>query len=148
MDPQTGKMFETTLLIDEVNYIKAKHQPDDEGLFTVKLPKSNKTIKCKLLNLGEQKDLDKIKDTYPDNITIPIVTKKLEKQIVEIDGNRDRNEIVKFIPQMPIADSKFIRNFLSECEPKLDLDKTIIAPSGEKVTVTVAFGAEFFRPFF
>jgi hypothetical protein len=148
MDPQTGKMFETTLLIDEVNYIKAKHQPDDEGLFTVKLPKSNKTIKCKLLNLGEQKDLDKVKDTYPDNITIPIVTKKLEKQIVEIDGNRDRNEIVKFIPQMPIADSKFIRNFLSECEPKLDLDKTIIAPSGEKVTVTVAFGAEFFRPFF
>jgi hypothetical protein len=49
---------------------------------------------------------------------------------------------------MPISDSKHIRNYLSECEPKLDLDRTIIAPSGEKVTVTVAFGAEFFRPFF
>ncbi len=148
MDPQTGKMFETTLLIDEINYIQAKHQPDDEGLFTVKLPKSNKTIKCKLLSLGEQRDLEKIKESYPDNITIPIVTKKLERQIVEIDGSRDRNEIVKFIPQMPISDSKYIRNFLADCEPKLDLEKIITAPSGEKVTVNVAFGAEFFRPFF
>lgn len=148
MDPQTGKMFETILLIDEINYIQAKHQPDDEGLFTVKIPKSNKTIKCKLLSLGEQRDLEKIKESYPDNITIPIVTKKLERQIVEIDGSRDRNEIVKFIPQMPISDSKYIRNFLADCEPKLDLEKIITAPSGEKVTVNVAFGAEFFRPFF
>jgi hypothetical protein len=148
MDPQTGKMFETTLLIDEVNYLPAKYQPDEEGLFTVKLSKSNKTVKCKLLSLGEQRDLEKIKESYPDNLTIPIITKKLEKQIVEIDGSRDRNEIVKFIPQMPIADSKHIREFLTECEPKLDLLRSVIAPSGEKVTVTVAFGAEFFRPFF
>ena len=49
---------------------------------------------------------------------------------------------------MPIADSKHVRNFLSECEPKLDLDRVITAPSGERVTVSVAFGAEFFRPFF
>ena len=148
MDPATGKYFETTLMIDEVNYIKPKHTPDDNGLFTILLPKSNKTVKCKLLNLGDQKELEKIKEGYPDNITIPVVTKRLEKQIIEIDGNDNRGEIVKFVPQMPISDSKHIRNYLSECEPKLDLDRTIIAPSGEKVTVTVAFGAEFFRPFF
>ena len=112
------------------------------------MPKSNKTVKCKLLNLGDQKELEKIKESYPDNITIPVVTKRLEKQIIEIDGNDNRGEIVKFVPQMPISDSKHIRNYLSECEPKLDLDRTIIAPSGKKVTVTVAFGAEFFRPFF
>ena len=98
--------------------------------------------------MGEQKELEKIKDSYPDNVTIPTVTKRLEKQIVEIDGNSERGEIVKFIPQMPISDSKLIRSYLSDCEPKLDLDRTIIAPSGEKVTVTVSFGAEFFRPFF
>jgi hypothetical protein len=28
------------------------------------------------------------------------------------------------------------------------LNKQIIAPSGEEVTVTVNFGVEFFRPFF
>ena len=148
MDPGTGKYFETTLLIDEVDYVKPKYTPDEDGLFSIVLPKSNKTVRCKLLNLGEQKELEKIKDSYPDNVTIPTVTKRLEKQIVEIDGNSERGEIVKFIPQMPISDSKLIRSYLSDCEPKLDLDRTIIAPSGEKVTVTVSFGAEFFRPFF
>lgn len=148
MDPATGKYFETNLLIDEVNYIKPKHIPDDDGLFTILLPKSNKTVRCKLLNLGDQKELDRIKESYPDSVTIPVVTKRLEKQIVELDGSIERGEIVKFVSQMPIADSKYIRNYLNECEPKLDLDRTVIAPSGEKVTVTVAFGAEFFRPFF
>ena len=147
-DPATGKMFDLTLNIDEINYIKPLHQPDNDGYFNFKLPKGGQEVKCKLLNLGDQKELDKLKDSYPPNFTIPIVTKKLEKQIVEIDGNADRQHIVKTVQQMPISDSKFIRNYLSECEPKLDLDRIVTAPSGEKVTVSVAFGAEFFRPFF
>lgn len=147
-DPATDKMFEVILNIDEMNYIKPLHEPDENGLFTVKLPKSDKTVKCKLLNLGDQRELDKIKDSYPPNITVPIITKRLEKTIVELDGSTDRQAIVKFVQQMPIADSKHIRKFLSECEPKLDLDRVITAPSGERVTVSVAFGAEFFRPFF
>ena len=147
-DPATNKMFELTLNIDEISYIKPIHQPDNDGYFNFKLPKGGQEVKCKLLNLGDQKELDKLKDSYPVNFTIPIITKRLEKQIVEIDGNVDRQNIVKTVQQMPIADSKFIRNYLSECEPKLDLDRIVTAPSGEKVTVSVAFGAEFFRPFF
>jgi hypothetical protein len=49
---------------------------------------------------------------------------------------------------MPIGDSKFIRNFLKENEPRLDLRKTVYTPSGEKVDVIINFGVEFFRPFF
>jgi len=45
-------------------------------------------------------------------------------------------------------DSKFIRNTMKDCEPKLDLNRTTTAPSGEKVTMRITFGAEFFRPFF
>jgi hypothetical protein len=45
-------------------------------------------------------------------------------------------------------DSKFIRNFIDENEPRLDLRRTILAPSGNKVDVAIAFGVEFFRPFF
>jgi len=147
-DPSTNKMFDVTLNIDEIDYVDPKHQPNDEGYFVFKLPKGGQEVKCRLLNMGDQKELDKVKDSYPANFTIPIVTKRLEKQIVEVDGNLDRQNIVKVVQQMPISDSKFIRNYLAECEPKLDLDRTITAPSGEKVTISVAFGAEFFRPFF
>lgn len=43
-----------------------------------------------------------------------------------------------------MADSKFIKKFLEENEPKLDLSRIVIAPSGEKLTVNVGFGVEFF----
>ena len=78
----------------------------------------------------------------------PVVTKRLEKHIVEIDGITDKSKISEFILNMPISDSKDLRRFIKECEPKLDLNKTVIAPSGEKVSFDVTFGVEFFRPFF
>jgi hypothetical protein len=65
-----------------------------------------------------------------------------------VDGNTDKGEIAKFSEQMPLADSKFIKKFMDDNEPKLDLSRVVIAPSGEKLTVNVGFGVEFFRPFF
>jgi hypothetical protein len=78
----------------------------------------------------------------------PVITKKLESHIVEMDGVTDKGQISQFVTQMPIADSKSLRKFITECEPKLDLERKVMAPSGELVTVNVAFGVEFFRPFF
>jgi hypothetical protein len=76
------------------------------------------------------------------------VTWRLNKQIVEINGTTDKSEISKFVEQMPIADSKYIRQYLDENEPKLDLKRTVTTPSGEKLTINVGFGVDFFRPFF
>ena len=147
-DPKTSKEFETTILIDELNYIDPKIKPDSEGLYTLILPKSKKTVRLKVLNIGEDAEIESLADKYPRGMVAPIVTKRLEKQIVELDGNRDKGVIATFVNQMPIMDSKEIKKFLIDCEPKIDLNKQIIAPSGEEVTVTVNFGVEFFRPFF
>jgi hypothetical protein len=68
--------------------------------------------------------------------------------IVSIDNNEDRGFISKFIESMPIMDSKHIKKIMMDNEPKLDLTKEVIAPSGERVVVDIAFGVEFFRPFF
>jgi hypothetical protein len=67
---------------------------------------------------------------------------------VSIGGNEDKGEIAKFVESMPIADSKFIKTFMNENEPRLDLKRDVMAPSGERLTVNVGFGVEFFRPFF
>lgn len=147
-DPSTGRDFEQVVLLDELRSIDTQIDPDPQGLFTINLPKTGSEVKCKILNLGDQKELEKLKDLYPPNMTIPIVTKKLEKIIVELDGDKDRTKIIQFITQMPISDSKHLQKTLQLCEPKLDLQRTITAPSGEKVTIDVSFGAEFFRPFF
>ena len=147
-DPRTGKEFETTLLIDEVDYLEPNFLPDDDGHFEFLLPKSNKKVKFKLLSIGEQQQIEKISENYPIGMVAPVITKKFESQIVELDGDTDKGNIAKFISQMPISDSKNLRKFISECEPKLDLEKKVMAPSGEMVDVRIAFGVEFFRPFF
>ena len=148
VDPANNKRFDTTILLDELNYQPMKHQPNNEGLFEFMLPKTKTNVKCKILNIGETNELDKLQESYPQGMVAPIITKRLEKQIVELNGERDKGKIASFINQMPISDSKAVRKFIKECEPSIDLNRTIVAPSGEKVTIDVAFGAEFFRPFF
>jgi hypothetical protein len=147
-DPKTNKRFETSIMLDELNIVKPVFQPDENGLFSVTLPVSNAQVKLKLLSLIDTMEIDNIVNLYPVGYNAPIVTTRLSKMIVELNGSTDGNQISTFVQTMPIRDSKFIRSFMKENEPKLDLKKTVIAPSGEKVDVEINFGVEFFRPFF
>jgi hypothetical protein len=148
IDPKTEKPFSTTILLDELNIVQAPNEPNEEGLFTTTLPRSGADVKLKLLNLKEQMELDELIANYPAGRMAPSATLRLQKNIVELNGSRDGGEIAKFIEQMPIMDSKHIKKVLNDNEPRLDLSKIVIAPSGEKVNVSIAFGVEFFRPFF
>jgi hypothetical protein len=147
-DPQTQKRFNVTILLDELNIKKTDVKPNEDGLFVVRLPKSGNEVKIKPLSLGDSLEIERMIESYPSNRVAPKVTWRLNKQIVSIDGDTDKGMIAKFIETMPIMDSKFIRNFLNENEPRLDLQKEVTAPSGEKVIVDIAFGVEFFRPFY
>lgn len=147
-DPKTNKKFTKQILLDELDFYQPKHTPNSEGLFEFNLPKSGINVKCKLLNSGDINALNKIKNEYPENVIAPVVTMRLQKQIVSVDDNTDTEHIAKVIQTLPIMDSKFIRNTLRECEPRIDLTRFVTAPSGEKVEVNITFGAEFFRPFF
>lgn len=148
IDPKTKQQFEASVMLDELNINKSKVEPDDNGFYSVRLPMSGVDVKLKLLSLVDTINIDNIVEMYPKGYAAPIVTTRLSKMIVEIDGKTDQGEISLFCQNMPIGDSKFIRKFMKENEPKLDLNRTVIAPSGEKVDVTIAFGVEFFRPFF
>jgi hypothetical protein len=147
IDPSTRKSFKTTVLLDELSVINGQ-TPDDDGTFITQLPKSQSMIKLKPLSYGEILEISKLEESYPKGRVVPKVTWRLQKEIVEVNGTTDKSEIAKFIEQMPILDSKFIRNFMNQNEPRLDLSRVVIAPSGEKMTVNVGFGVEFFRPFF
>lgn len=146
-DPKTRKPFQASVRIDELNINKGQ-KPNPDGTFSVKLPKSGSNIKIRPLTYGEILDIQKQANSYPQGMVVPKVTWRLQREIQEIDGNTDKGEISKFIEQMPIADSKFIRKFMDENEPKLDMRRVVTAPSGEKLTVNVGFGVDFFRPFF
>lgn len=147
LDPKTEKEFKTTVVLDELD-IKKGIEPDEDGTFSTTLPISSVNIKLRPLTYGEGIELKKQLDAYPQGRVVPRVTTRLVKEIQSINGNTDKLEISKFVEQMPIADSKFIKKFMSDNEPKLDMQRTVTTPSGEKLTVNVGFGVEFFRPFF
>lgn len=145
-DPRTSKQFKSSLMLDQLPLSKGV-EPGPDGTYTVNLPKNGDTVKIKPLTYGETREISKILDTYPAGRTPPRVTMRLQRQIVEINGSSDKGQISAYVEQMPISDSKFIKKFLDENVPKIDLDKVVTAPSGEKLTVNVGFGADFFRPF-
>jgi hypothetical protein len=147
-DPKTLKDFQQTILLDELNVKPGSMEPGDDGLFEFQLPVSKMNVKCKLMTLADIKEVQKIQDSYPDGVVAPVVTKRLEMQIVSLNGETDKGRIAQEVQTLPIADSKFIRKTMQDVEPRLDLDRVFTAPSGEKVTSRITFGAEFFRPFF
>jgi hypothetical protein len=147
-DPKTNRDFTANIQLDELFIKKGLETPNEEGTFTVKLPKSGNIVKIRPLTYGEEREIDMMKNQYPVGRVVPIVNWKLNKQIVDVDGNPDKEMISKFIDQLPISDSKFIRKYLNDNVPSLDLTKKVYAPSGEEVIVDINFGVEFFRPFF
>jgi hypothetical protein len=148
IDPKTDETFTSTILLDELNYKTTDVKPDENGLFNVTLPVSKKQVTLKLLTLSDRLDIERTIKLYPSERIAPVITTRLNKHIVTLDGDEDRTKITTFIESMPIGDSKFIRKFVLDNEPRLDLKKEVIAPSGEKVMIDISFGVEFFRPFF
>ena len=147
-DPKSGKPFEETIILDEINIKKGSVTPNDDGTFTTKLPVTGSIVKLRPLSFGELFEIDKIVENYPKGRVAPKVTLKLQRQIVELDGDTDMGKIALFVDQLPIGDSKFVRKFLKDNTPSLDLKKQVTTPSGEKIDVDIIFGVEFFRPFF
>ena len=147
-DPITNKTFENTIILDELNIKQSRVLPDSDGTFTIVLPRTNDSVKVKPLTLGETNEIENMLQSYPQGRVAPIVTYRLMKMILEVNGNSDKSKIASYVENLPIADSKYLRNFVRENIPSLDLKKTVKAPSGELVTYEVTFGVEFFRPFF
>lgn len=147
-DPVTNKKFEANIALDELFIKEGDVKPHEDGYFITTLPKSGKSVKIKPLTFGELNDLDNQAEKYPAGRIAPKQSWKLAKMVIELDGNSDPGYIVQNIDTLPIADSKYIRNFITKNEPRLDLTRKVIAPSGKEVYVNITFGVEFFRPFF
>lgn len=147
-DPNTGKQFEHTEDLSVIKTKEIKITPDEKGQFSLDLPMSKKKVKLKLLTPQDQLDLEELEKSYGDMKVKPMATKRLEKSVVSIDGEADPMALSSTIHTLPIKDAQTIKKFLSEVQPGLDVTRSTTAPSGEKVTFSLNFGLNFFRPFF
>lgn len=142
------KAFDTEIDLTKLQVKKLTVEPDADGLFLFKLPLSGSIVKFKLLNIGEIDELEELaKFLKEENNLINIEgTLLLENQIVEIDGNRNKDYISDFIDTMRIMDSKSLKKYISDINCGIDTNVTFRTPGGGSVTRFLPFTLKFFWP--
>jgi hypothetical protein len=148
--PETGNEFEESIDLLTLNEKELSVEPDEMMEFSYTLPMSKKTVKFKLLSSGEfDRVLDaaqKQKEAYKAQVS-ETITLLLKAQIKEVDGNRDRNFVNKFIDRMRAGDSSAIRKYIKSIEPGIDYEYELTSPfTGNKFKATLNFGIDFFYP--
>lgn len=148
--PETGNEFEESIDLLNLNEKELGIEPDELMEFEFTLPMSKKPIKFKLLSSGEfDRVIDaaqKQKEAYKVAIS-ETITLLLKAQIKEIDGNRDRNYINKFIDRMRAGDSTSLRKYIKSIEPGIDYEYELISPyTNNTFKATLNFGIDFFYP--
>lgn len=148
--PETGNEFEESIDLLTLNEKELTVEPDEMMEFSYTLPMSKKVVKFKLLTSGEfDRVLDaaqKQKEAYKAQVS-ETITLLLKAQIKEVDGNRDRNFVNKFIDRMRAGDSSAIRKYIKSIEPGIDYEYELTSPyTGNKFKATLNFGIDFFYP--
>jgi hypothetical protein len=118
--------YNPTIDLEKLGTKPLEIEPDENGEYEVTLPIFKKTIKFRLLNGKDEKRLAKLSENTGKKNGLGIkvsrlVTEKYVMQIMEVDGNRDKLYIKKFISAMPMKDSAFFREYSRRIEPGLDL---------------------------
>lgn len=147
-DPETYEEFPVEIDLDDLNTKKLELEPDDEGYFDFELPLSKKNIKFKLLTVGDVDEIEEHGELLKKNKEglFDLATYTLQKQIVDVEGNRDPKYINDFVNKMRLLDSRAFKKYVSDNECGIDLDLTVKAPGGSLVKTFFRINGQFFWP--
>jgi len=147
---ENGDPFDTEINLNDLKTIESSVEPGEEGYFDFILPISKSQVKFKMLTCGDVDAIDdKIRLERENNSIINNTsTYKLEKQLVEVDGSRDRNNIRDFANSMRIADAKALNNYIDSVESGIDLKLEVTTPGGGSIATFLPLTTKFFWPNF
>jgi len=150
MFDEFGEPCETEINLNELKTIELNVEPDNEGLFDFTLPLAKINVKFKMLTCGDVDYIEeKIQKEKEENYLINNTgTYKMEMQLVEVGGNRDRNHIRDFANTMRIADAKALNNYIDSIESGIDLKIEVTTPGGGSIATFLPLTTKFFWPNF
>jgi hypothetical protein len=140
--------FDTEINLNELKVVKLNVEPDSEGFFDFQLPVSKINIKFKLLTVGDIDDIEnKIEKDKKDGLPVNnVTTYTLERQIVDVGGNRDKNFIREFIQNFRIRDAKELREYINKIDCGVDLNIEVRTPGGGSIKTFLPLNISFFWP--
>jgi hypothetical protein len=146
---ENGTAFETEIDLNEIKTVNLTTEPDKQGLFTFKLPLSQKEVKIKLLTVGEDEEIAKRVEHELETLNLPVdnsATYRLMKQVVSVDGNTDPEAISKFVNTMRMKDGEDLKEFIESIDCGVDLSITVGTPGGGSVNTFLPINLKFFWP--
>jgi len=147
---EKGVPFETEINLNDLKTKNLGAEPDQEGLFDFTFPLSKAKVKFKLLTCGDVDDIEKlIEKEKADGIPVNnATTYTMEKTIIEVNGNRDRNVIREFANSIRIRDAKDFTSYVEKIESGIDLNIEVGTPGGGSVKTFLPLNVKFFWPNF
>lgn len=134
----------------EIKWLDIEPLAKGENIFQMQLPVSKKQLRFRFLTGKDEEELALDLETRKKKLKTSmdnLITSRLHRSIVAVDGREDRGFISKFINNMPVGDSRALRKFIEEHEPGIDMSATHMCSSCDAVNeVEVPIGASFFWP--
>lgn len=146
-----GQNFDPTVDLSKLKPRFIETMPDTNGEYEVELPITKISIKFRLLRGSDERKLTKLIESgqkKQGGLKISrLITERYLLQIMEVNGNRDKTYINKFINAMPTRDSLFFREYNRQVEPGIDLDYDFeCTECGHLETKTVPINSKLFYP--
>ncbi len=119
------------------------------NMFEVELPMTKKKVRFRFLTGADEKDISVMnsRKKKQGNQVDNLITTRLQYSITAVDGINDKTKIGFFIRAMPARDSLFLRKYIDENEPGIDMKQWMDCPACfESTEVRLPMGAAFFWP--
>ena len=151
IDPKTNKLVEGEIDLTTLKNKPLTVKPDENGLFDFSLPKSNKSVKFRLLTGKDEEEIDVVDKQTMERNKNDVSTKttlRLERSIMEINGEKDKIKISNILKALPIMDVRKLNKYMSDIEPGVDFKTTARTQGGESVTCFLRINKNLFWPEF
>ena len=142
--------FDTEINLNDLKNVELGAEPDADGYFDFKLPVSKLDVKFRMLTVGDVESLEKMIDNDKLN-KVPVnnsSTYRMERQLVEVNGNRDKAYLKDFANSMRIGDAKALNDYIEKIESGIDLKIEVTTPGGGSIATFLPLNVNFFWPNF
>lgn len=149
--PECSQRSKQTFDLSQLEIKRLEVEPVSLGqnLFEVKLPVTKKSVKVKFLTGNDERDMMVTSERRKKSgmKVESMITDRLSRSIVSVDGITDRNKLGFFVKNLPARDSLALRRFLDKHEPGIIMKSWMSCPScHEQSEVGLPMGASFFWP--
>jgi hypothetical protein len=151
VDPNSGKVVSGEIDLPSLKQKKLDVQPDENGEFDFVLPQSNYRIKFRFLTGKDEEEIDLQDETLMERNGDEVsqkITLRLERQIMQINDDRDKIKLSAIIKKLSLKDSRALRKYMSDLEPGIDFNTNATIQGGVEVATFLRIGSNFLWPEF